>query len=90
MLEEADPFVVLSVLIVVSAILLTIVLAYVFYRTNPDSFDWETFAPMDCGLVDQYRSQEDRDPVYRAGTILPGSRGDYGHVHPNPTVRSGK
>ena len=44
-LEAADPFVVLSVLIVVSAILLTIVLAYVFYRTNPDSFDWETFAP---------------------------------------------
>ncbi len=44
-LESADPFVVLTVLIVVSATLLTITLAFVFYRTNPDSFDWDTFAP---------------------------------------------
>ncbi len=44
-LEEADPFVVLSTLIVVSAVLLIITLTYVFYRTNPESFTWEHFAP---------------------------------------------
>ena len=44
-LDAADPFVVLTVLIMVSAVLLSITLSYIFYRTNPDSFDWETFAP---------------------------------------------
>jgi len=44
-LESADPFVVLSTLILVSAILLAITLAYVFYRTNPESFTWDNFAP---------------------------------------------
>jgi len=44
-LEQADPFVVLSTLIVVSAVLLIITLTYVFYRTNPESFTWEYFAP---------------------------------------------
>lgn len=44
-LESSDPFVVLTVLIVVSATLLTITLAFIFYRANPDSFDWDTFAP---------------------------------------------
>ena len=44
-LEEADPYVVLTTLIVVSAILLVFTLAYVFYRTNPESFTWEFFAP---------------------------------------------
>ncbi len=44
-LEQADPFVVLSTLIIVSAVLLIITLAYVFYRTNPDNFTWDYFAP---------------------------------------------
>ena len=44
-LESADPFVVLSTLILVSAILLAITLAYVFYRTNPEAFTWDNFAP---------------------------------------------
>ena len=44
-LESADPFVVLSTLILVSAILLAITLTYVFYRTNPESFTWDNFAP---------------------------------------------
>ena len=44
-LEAADPFVVLGVLIVVSASLLTITLAYVFYRKDPDAFDWDSFVP---------------------------------------------
>ena len=44
-LEAADPFVVLGVLIIVSASLLAITLAYVFYRKDPDAFDWDHFAP---------------------------------------------
>ena len=44
-LEEADPYVVLTTLIIVSAVLLVFTLAYVFYRTNPESFTWEFFAP---------------------------------------------
>ena len=44
-LEAADPFVVLGVLIIVSSTLLAITLAYVFYRKDPDSFDWDNFAP---------------------------------------------
>ena len=44
-LEAADPFVVLGVLIIVSATLLGITLAYVFYRKDPDAFDWDNFAP---------------------------------------------
>ena len=44
-LEEADPYVVLTTLIIVSAVLLVLTLAYVFYRTNPESFTWEYFAP---------------------------------------------
>jgi cytochrome c oxidase subunit 1 len=43
--EPVNPFVVLSVLIIVTAVLLAITLAYVFYRVSPDSFDWDTFAP---------------------------------------------
>lgn len=50
-LEEADPFVVLSTLIVVSAILLAFTLAYVFYRTNPESFTWDYFAPWIAGWL---------------------------------------
>ncbi|MFQ3344297.1 MAG: cytochrome c oxidase subunit I [Candidatus Poseidoniales archaeon] len=44
-LEQANPYVVLSTLIVISAILLAITVTYIFYRTNPDSFNWETFEP---------------------------------------------
>ncbi|MEC8997734.1 MAG: cbb3-type cytochrome c oxidase subunit I [Candidatus Thermoplasmatota archaeon] len=44
-LEQADPFVVLSVLVVVCAVLLGITLTFVFYSRNPDSFDWDNFAP---------------------------------------------
>ena len=44
-LEQADPFLVLSVLIIVCAVLLGVTLTYVFYRRNPDSFDWNNFAP---------------------------------------------
>ena len=42
---EVDPFKVLATLIVVSAVLLSIVVLYVFYRNNPDGFEWEKFAP---------------------------------------------
>jgi len=44
-LEQADPFVVLTVLILVSAILLALTLTYVFYSRDPESFDWEKFGP---------------------------------------------
>ena len=44
-LEAADPFVVLGVLIIGSATLLGSTLAYVFYRKDPDAFDWDNFAP---------------------------------------------
>jgi len=44
-LEQANPYVVLSTLIVISAILLIITVTYIFYRTNPDSFNWESFEP---------------------------------------------
>ena len=44
-LEAADPFVVLGVLILVTFSLLVITLAYVFYRKDPDSFDWDNFSP---------------------------------------------
>ena len=44
-LEAADPFVVLGVLIMVTASLLAITLTYVFYRKDPDAFDWDSFAP---------------------------------------------
>jgi cytochrome c oxidase subunit 1 len=50
-LEEADPYVVLTTLIVVSAVLLVLTLAYVFYRTNPESFTWEYFAPWIAGWL---------------------------------------
>ncbi|MCP3695112.1 MAG: hypothetical protein GY917_23125, partial [Planctomycetaceae bacterium] len=32
-------------MIIVSTVLLIITLAYVFYRTNPDKFTWNYFAP---------------------------------------------
>ncbi|MEE2625581.1 MAG: cbb3-type cytochrome c oxidase subunit I, partial [Candidatus Thermoplasmatota archaeon] len=44
-LEAADPFVVLGVLIMVTVSLLAITLTYVFYRKDPDAFDWDSFAP---------------------------------------------
>ena len=44
-LPDADPFKVLATLIVVSAVLLSIVVLYVFYRNNPDGFEWGRFAP---------------------------------------------
>ena len=44
-LPEVDPFKVLATLIVVSAGLLGIVVLYVFYRNNPDGFEWDKFAP---------------------------------------------
>ena len=44
-LEPADPFKVLATLIVVSAVLLSIVVLYVFYRNNPEGFEWKRFAP---------------------------------------------
>ena len=44
-IEAADPFVVLGVLILVSASLLAITLTYVFYRKDPEAFDWDNFAP---------------------------------------------
>ncbi len=44
-LEKTDPFVVLGVLIIVSASLLAITLTYVFYRKDPEAFDWDNFAP---------------------------------------------
>ncbi|MEE3232306.1 MAG: cbb3-type cytochrome c oxidase subunit I, partial [Candidatus Thermoplasmatota archaeon] len=44
-LEDADPFKVLATLIVVSTVLLSIVVLYVFYRNNPDGFEWGRFAP---------------------------------------------
>ena len=44
-LENADPFKVLATLIVVSVVLLSIVVLYVFYRNNPDGFEWARFAP---------------------------------------------
>ena len=44
-LPEADPFKVLATLIIVSAVLLSIVVLYVFYRNNPDGFEWSRFAP---------------------------------------------
>ncbi len=47
-LEQANPYVVLSTLIVISAILLVITVTYIFYRTNPDSFNWKTFEPWIC------------------------------------------
>ncbi len=44
-LESANPYVVLSTLIIISGILLIITITYIFYRTNPDSFNWESFEP---------------------------------------------
>ena len=44
-LEAADPFVVLGVLIIVSATLLAFTLVFVFYRKDPEAFDWDNFAP---------------------------------------------
>ena len=44
-LPEADPFKVLATLIMVSAVLLSIVVLYVFYRNNPEGFEWQRFAP---------------------------------------------
>ena len=43
--EPADPFKVLATLIVVSSVLLSIVVLYVFYRNNPEGFEWDRFAP---------------------------------------------
>jgi len=43
--EDADPFKVLATLVVVSGVMLSIVVLYIFYRKNPDNFDWENFAP---------------------------------------------
>ena len=44
-LDEADPFVVLGVLIIVTATLLAFTLVFVFYRKDPEAFDWDNFAP---------------------------------------------
>ncbi|GIQ99292.1 MAG: hypothetical protein CM15mP6_3090 [Methanobacteriota archaeon] len=44
-LDEGDPFVVLGVLIIVTATLLAFTLVFVFYRKDPEAFDWDNFAP---------------------------------------------
>ena len=44
-LPDVDPFKVLATLVVISGVMLSIVVMYIFYRKNPDSFDWENFAP---------------------------------------------
>ena len=44
-LDEADPFVVLGVLIIVTATLLAFTLVFVLYRKDPEAFDWDNFAP---------------------------------------------
>ena len=44
-LPEVDPFKVLATLVVISGVMLSIVVMYIFYRKNPDNFDWENFSP---------------------------------------------
>lgn len=44
-LEPADPFKVLGVLIIISIVMLAATLLYGFYRTSPETFDWEHLAP---------------------------------------------
>lgn len=50
-LEQANPFTVLTTLIVVSFVLLLLVLTFIFYQNNPESFDWEHFAPWIAGWL---------------------------------------
>ena len=50
-LEQANPYTVLTTLIVVSFVLLLMVLTFIFYQNNPDSFDWENFAPWVAGWL---------------------------------------
>ena len=50
-IESANPFTVLATLIVVSLVLLFITLTYIFYRTSPDTFDWEKFGPWIAGWI---------------------------------------
>lgn len=50
-LEQANPYTVLTTLIIVSFVLLLIVLTFIFYQNNPDSFDWENFAPWVAGWL---------------------------------------
>jgi len=50
-LEQANPYTVLTTLIVVSFVLLLTVLIFIFYQNNPESFDWENFAPWVAGWL---------------------------------------
>ena len=50
-LQQANPYTVLTTLIVVSFVLLLMVLTFIFYQNNPDSFDWENFAPWVAGWL---------------------------------------
>jgi cytochrome c oxidase subunit 1 len=50
-LEQANPYTVLTTLIVVSFVLLLTVLTFIFYQNNPESFDWEHFAPWVAGWL---------------------------------------
>ena len=50
-LEQANPYTVLTTLIIVSFVLLLMVLTFIFYQNNPDSFDWENFAPWVAGWL---------------------------------------
>ena len=50
-LEQANPYTVLTTLIVVSFVLLLLVLTFIFYQNNPESFDWEHFAPWIAGWL---------------------------------------
>ena len=50
-LEQANPYTVLTTLIVVSFVLLLTVLTFIFYQNNPESFDWEHFAPWIAGWL---------------------------------------
>ena len=50
-LEQANPYTVLTTLIIVSFVLLLIVLTFIFYQNNPEAFDWEHFAPWVAGWL---------------------------------------
>ena len=50
-LEQANPYTVLTTLIIVSFVLLLMVLTFIFYQNNPESFDWENFAPWVAGWL---------------------------------------
>ena len=50
-LEQANPYTVLTTLIIVSFVLLLTVLIFIFYQNNPESFDWENFAPWVAGWL---------------------------------------